>query len=185
MISANDLRPGSVFEWENELYRTLTQSQTHMGRGGATVRVKMRNLRSGSTFERTFSPDDRFQDVRLETRQVQYLYNDGDLYHFMDTETYEQPVIQSTTLGDRVPYLKENMMLGIAFYDQEPIEIELPAHVDMEITYTEPGFAGDTAQGATKPAKTETGLTINVPLFVNIGDRVRIDTRNGQYITRV
>lgn len=185
MISSNELRPGSVFEWDGELYRTLSQSSTHMGRGGATVRVKMRNLRSGATFERTFSPDDRFQDVRLETRQVQYLYNDGELYHFMDTETYEQPVIQSGTLGDSVRYLKENMMLGIAFYDTEPIEIELPPHVELEVTYTEPGFAGDTAQGATKPATTETGLVVQVPLFVEIGTRIRVDTRNGQYITRV
>jgi elongation factor P len=185
MISANDLRPGSVFELDGDLYRTISQSQTHMGRGGATVRVKMRNLRSGSTFERTFSPDDRVQDVRLETRPVQYLYADGDLFHFMDLETYEQPVISKATLGDRTPYLKENMTLGIAFYEDEPIEIEFPAHIEVEVTYTEPGFAGDTAQGATKPAETETGLTLQVPLFVNIGDRIRVDTRNGQYITRV
>ncbi len=185
MISASSLRPGNVFEMENELFRVLTQSQTHMGRGGATVRVKMRNLRSGSTFERTFGPDDRFEDVRLETREVQYLYNDGELYHFMDTETYEQPVIGEATLGDRVKYLKENMTLGISFYDQEPIEIELPSHIELEVTYTEPGFAGDTAQGATKPAETETGLTVQVPLFVNRGDVIRVDTRNGAYITRV
>lgn len=185
MISANDLRPGSVFELDNELFRTISQSQTHMGRGGATVRVKMRNLRSGSTFERTFSPDDRVQDVRLETRAVQYLYADGDLYHFMDLESYEQPVINAATLGERTPFLKENMTLGIAFYDDEPIEIEFPAHIDLEVSYTEPGFAGDTAQGATKSAQTETGLSVQVPLFVNIGDRIRVDTRNGQYITRV
>ncbi len=185
MISSSELRPGSVFEMDGELYRTVSQSQTHMGRGGATVRVKMRNVRSGATFERTFSPDDRFQDVRLESREVQYLYNDGDLYHFMDTESYEQPVIAAAALGDRVRFLKENMMLQIAFYDVEPIEIELPAHVELEVTYTEPGFAGDTAQGATKTAETETGVTVQVPLFVNIGDRIRVDTRNGQYITRV
>jgi elongation factor P len=170
---------------DGDLYRVVSQSQTHMGRGGATVRVKMRNLRSGSTFERTFSPDDRFQDVRLESREVQYLYNDGELYHFMDTETYEQPVISGSQLGDRVTYLKENMTLQIAFHDGEPIEIELPPHVELEVTYTEPGFAGDTAQGATKPAETDTGLVVQVPLFVNIGTRIRVDTRTGQYITRV
>ena len=156
-----------------------------MGRGGATVRVKMRNLRSGSTFERTFSPDDRVEDVRLETREVQYLYSDGELLHFMDLETFEQPVISESALGERVQYLKENMTLGISFYDTEPIEIELPAHVELEVTYTEPGFAGDTAQGATKPATTETGLVVQVPLFVDTGTRIRVDTRNGAYITRV
>ena len=185
MISSGELRPGSVFEMDGELYRVVTQSQHHMGRGGATVRVKMRNLRSGSTFERTFSPDDRFQDVRLETREVQYLYSDGELLHFMDLETYEQPVISESVLGERVQYLKENMTLGIAFYEGEPIEIELPAHVELEVTYTEPGFAGDTAQGATKPATTETGLVVQVPLFVDTGTRIRVDTRNGAYITRV
>lgn len=185
MISSSELRPGSVFEADGELFRVVTQSQTHMGRGGATVRVKMRNLRSGSTFERTFSPDDRFQDVRLETRPVQYLYSDGELYHFMDLQSYEQPLLNAKTLGDRLPYLMENMTLNIAFYDEEPIEIELPAHVEMLVTYTEPGFAGDTAQGATKPATTETGLTVQVPLFVDIGTRIRVDTRSGQYITRV
>jgi elongation factor P len=185
MISSSELRPGSVFEMDNDLYRVVSQSQTHMGRGGATVRVKMRNLRSGSTFERTFSPDDRFQDVRLETREVQYLYTDGSIYHFMDLESYEQPAVSADVLGDRVKYLKENMTLGIAFYDGEPIEIELPPHVELAVTYTEPGFAGDTAQGATKPAETETGLTVQVPLFVDIGTRIRVDTRTGAYITRV
>ncbi|MGH8009004.1 MAG: elongation factor P, partial [Candidatus Binatia bacterium] len=125
------------------------------------------------------------QDVRLESREVQYLYNDGALYHFMDMESYEQPVISAAQLGERVTYLKENMTLAIAFHDGEPIEIELPPHVDLEVTYTEPGFAGDTAQGATKPAETETGLVVQVPLFVDIGTRIRVDTRSGQYITRV
>ncbi|MCB0076576.1 MAG: elongation factor P [Anaerolineales bacterium] len=185
MISASDFRNGTTFEMDGELYRVLTQSQTHMGRGGATVRAKLRNLRSGSTMERTFGPDDRFEAVRLEMREVQFLYNDGELYHFMDTETYEQPVIGADALADRVPYMKENMVMEIAFHDGEPIEIELPAHVDLEVTYTEPGHAGDTAQGATKPAETETGLTVDVPLFVNIGTVIRVDTRNGKYITRV
>lgn len=185
MITTGDLRPGSVFELDGELLRVLTQSQTHMGRGGATVRVKMRNLRSGATVERTFGPDERIQDVRLEMRQVQYLYNDGHLYHFMDLESFEQPVIGAEMLGDQIPYLKENMTLEIAFYESEPIEIALPAHVELEVVYTEPGFAGDTAQGATKPAETETGAKVQVPLFVNIGDRIRVDTRTNQYLTRV
>lgn len=185
MITANDLRPNSVFEFDGQLYKTLTKKSSHVGRGGATVRVKIRNLRSGSTVERTFGPDVRLEDVRLETRAVEYLYNDGHLYYFMDLETYEQPAINAKTLGDRVQYLKEGLELGIAFHDEEAIEIVLPAHVELEVTYTEPGIQGDTAQGATKPAETESGLTVQVPLFVDIGTVIRISTETGKYITRV
>lgn len=185
MIEASALRQGNVFEMDGDLFRVLTFQSTHMGRGGATVRVKLRNLRSGATIERTFGPDERFQDVRLESRQVQYLYNDGSLYYFMDTETYEQPAIAASVLGDRAQFLKENALLDIAFYDTEPVEIELPVTVDLKVVHTEPGFAGDTAQGATKPAQTETGVVVQVPLFVNEGDVIRVDTRNGSYLTRV
>ncbi len=185
MITANDLRPNSVFEFDKQLYKTLTKTSSHVGRGGATVRVKIRNLRSGSTVERTFGPDVRLEDVRLETRDVEYLYNDGDLYYFMDVETYEQSIINVNTLGDRVQYLKDNMTLGIAFYNEEAIEIVLPAHVELKVTYTEPGIKGDTAQGATKPAETESGLTVQVPLFVDTGTVIRISTETGKYITRV
>lgn len=185
MITSNEVRPGTVFEWENNLYRAISQSSHHMGRGGATVRIKMRDLRSGSIFERTFGPDDKFQDVRLESRAVEYLYNDGDVYHFMDIETYEQPAVNASALGDMAKYLTENMKVYIAFYDEEPIEIELPAHVDMQVTYSEPGSKGDTATGAMKPATLSTGITVNVPLFINEGDTIRIDTRTGDYVTRV
>lgn len=185
MIEASALRPGTVFEMDGDLYRVLTFQSTHMGRGGATIRTKLRNLRSGATIERTFGPDQRFQNVRLESRQVQYLYNDGQFYHFMDTETFEQPSISADILGDRAQFLKENELLEIAFYDNEPIEIELPVTVDLAVVRTEPGFAGDTAQGATKPAETETGLVVQVPLFVNEGDVIRVDTRSGEYLTRV
>lgn len=185
MITTNDLRPGNAFELDGQLYRVMTKTAHHMGRGGATVRIKMRNLRSGSTFERTFGPDVRIEAVRLMSREVQYLYNDGHLYYFMDTETYQQPAINASALEQQIPYLKENMLLGIAFYDEEPIEIELPAHIDLEVVYTEPGFAGDTAQGAKKDAETETGLVVQVPLFVNIGDIISVDTRSGEYLTRV
>ena len=185
MITTNDLRPKNVFELDGELYKVLTKTAHHMGRGGATVRIKMRNLRSGSTFERTFGPDVRIQDVRLESREVEYLYNDGHFYYFMDTETYQQPAINAAALEEQIPYLKENMLLEIAFYDDEPIEIELPDTVDLEVIYTEPGFAGNTAQGATKDAETETGLVVQVPLFVNIGDTIRVKTETGKYVTRV
>lgn len=185
MITTNDLRPGNAFELDGDLYRVLTKSAHHMGRGGATVRVKMRNLRSGSTFERTFGPDVRIQDVRLISREVEYLYNDDHLYYFMDTETYQQPAINAAALQEQIPYLKPNLLLEIAFYDDEPIEIELPANVDLEVIYTEPGHAGNTAQGATKDAETETGLVVQVPLFVNIGDTIRVKTETGKYVTRV
>ena len=185
MITANDLRPNSVFEFDGQLYKTLTKTSSHVGRGGATVRVKIRNLRSGSTTDRTFGPDVRLEDVRLETREVEYLYNDGHLYYFMDTENYSQPAISVDTLGDRVQFLKENMTLGIAFHDEEPIEFVLPAHVELKVTYTEPGVQGDTAQGATKPAETETGLTVQVPLFVDIGTVIRVSTETKKYLTRV
>lgn len=185
MISAGDLRSGNVFELNGELYRVLDQSQKHMGRGSATVRTKLRNLHTGATVEKTFSPDERLQDVRLEAREMQYLYTDGDFYHFMDTETYEQPQISADRIGTRAKYLKENMHLEISFYDGEAIEIELPVTVDLEVTYAEPGFAGDTAQGATKEAEVETGLKVDVPLFINKGDVIRVDTRTGEYVTRV
>jgi len=185
MITANDLRPNTVFEFEGGLYKTVTKTSSHVGRGGATVRVKIRNLRSGSTVERTFGPDVRLDDVRLETREVEYLYNEGPLYYFMDRETYAQSIINADTLGDRVQYLKDNMTLGIAFHDEKAIEIVLPAHVELEVTYTEPGIKGDTAQGATKPAETESGLTVQVPLFVDIGTVIRVSTETGKYITRV
>jgi elongation factor P len=185
MVEASALRPGTVFEMDGDLFRVLTFQSTHMGRGGATIRTKLRNLRSGATFERTFGPDQRFQDVRLESRQVQYLYSDDDFFYFMDTETYEQPAIPASIIGDRAKFLKENANLEIAFYDQEPIEIELPVTIDVKVVSTEPGFAGDTAQGATKPAEIETGLTVQVPLFVNEGDMIRVDTRSGAYVTRV
>lgn len=185
MITAGDLRSGNVFEYDGELYRVLDHSQTHMGRGSATVRTKLRNLRDGATVEKTFSPDDKIDDVRLEAREMQYLYNDGDFYYFMDIETYEQPAIPADQIADRARYLKENMHLEIAFYEGEAIEIELPVTVDLEVTYAEPGFAGDTAQGATKEAELETGLKVDVPLFVNRGDVVRVDTRTGEYVTRV
>lgn len=185
MIQAGDLRSGNVFEMNGELFRVLDQSQKHMGRGSATVRTKLRNLHTGATVEKTFSPDEKLQDIRLEAREMQYLYNDGDFYHFMDTETYEQPLISAERIGERDKYLKENMNLEISFYEGEAIEIELPVTVELEVTYAEPGFAGDTAQGATKEAEVETGLKVDVPLFINKGDVIRVDTRTGEYVTRV
>jgi len=176
MLEANALRKGTTFTEDNELFKVLDYSHHKMARGGATIRVKVRNMRSGATIEKTFNGGEKVQDVSLDHSQAQYLYNDGDLYYFMDTETYEQPAI---------PYLTENMEVKISTYNGEPIDIEIPITVELEVVDAEPGFAGDTAQGATKPVTVSTGLVVQTPLFVNVGDVIRIDTRTGAYITRV
>ncbi len=185
MITANDLRRGTTFELDGELYKVVEYQHSFIGRGSANVRVKMRNLRTGAIIDRTFSPEDRINDVRLELREVQYLYNDGTLYYFMDTETYEQPAVPAEVLGDAVNYLTENMTLQISTYEGEPIDIVLPVTVDLRVVEAPPGFAGDTATGATKQVILETGLKINAPLFVEEGDIVRVDTRTGEYISRL
>ncbi len=185
MIAANALRKGTVIEMDGELFRCLDYQHSYIGRGSANVKVRLRNLRSGATVDRTLPPAARLQDVRLEGREVQYLYNDGDFHYFMDTETYEQPVLSAQTLGDAVQFLKDNQILKIAFHEEEAIEVELPTTVDLAVTYAEPGVKGDTATGATKSVTTETGLKVQVPLFVNEGDVIRVDTRSGEYLTRV
>jgi elongation factor P len=185
MIGVQDLRKGATFTEENDLWRVLEFSHIKTGRGNATIRVKVRNLRSGGTMEKTFPSGSRVQDVRLDHAVVQYLYHDGDLYFFMNTETYEQPAINAKTLGDAVNYLVDGMSLELESYDGEPINLELPTTVDLEVVQTDPGFAGDTATNANKPARVTTGLLVQVPLFVNPGDVIRIDTRTGQYLTRV
>jgi elongation factor P len=185
MISATDLRKGVTFELDGELYRVLDYQHSYIGRGSANIRVRLRNLHTGRTIERTFGTNDKFKDVRLELRQIQYLYRDGDLYYFMDTETYEQPALSAETLQDEVDYLKEGMELSLSMYEGQPVEVELPVTVDLEVTQTEPGVKGDTATGATKRATLETGLVIQVPLFIEEGDVVRVDTRTGEYLTRV
>jgi len=185
MITANDLRRGTTFELDGELYKVVEYQHSFIGRGTANVRVKMRNLRTGAIIDRTFSPEDRIKDVRLELREVQYLYNDGTLYYFMDTETYEQPALPAEILGDAVNYLTENMTLQISTYEGEPIDIVLPITVDLRVIEAPPGFAGDTATGATKQVTLETGLKVTVPLFVEEGDIVRVDTRTGEYLSRL
>ena len=185
MIGVQDLRKGATFIEENELWRVLEYSHIKTGRGNATIRVKVRNLRSGGTMEKTYPSGSRVQDVRLDHAVVQYLYHDGDLYFFMNTETYEQPAINAKTLGDAVNYLTDGMSLELESYDGEPINIELPTTVDLEVIQTDPGYAGDTATNANKPARVPTGLLVQVPLFVSEGDVIRIDTRTGQYLTRV
>ena len=185
MISVTQLRKGVTFENDNQLWRVLEYDHYKPGRGGAIIRVKLRNLRSGSTVNRTFPSGDRVQDIRLDHRSVQYLYNDGDFYHFMDTNTYEQPGIAREVLADVIPYLKEGMTIELASHEGEPIDIELPTTVELSVTDAPPGYAGDTATGARKEITLETGLKVQAPLFVETGDTVRIDTRTGEYLTRV
>jgi elongation factor P len=185
MIEVNNLRKGVTFELEGELYKVLDYHHIKVARGGATIRVKVRDLRSGATIEKTFNSGDRVQDIRLEKREVQYLYSDGNLYYFMDTETYEQPVLSADLLGDAVSYLTDSMTLSLLTYEGEAIDIDLPVTVELEVVDAEPGFAGDTAQGATKEVTVSTGLKVQTPLFVEVGDVIRIDTRDGSYLTRV
>lgn len=185
MVEANSLRKGATYTEDNELFKVLDFNHHKIARGGATIRLKVRNLRSGSITEKTYNGGEKVQDIRLDHVEAEYLYNDGELYYFMDTETYEQPAIHKELLEEIIPYLSENMTVKISSYNSEPIDIEIPLTVELEVIDAEPGFAGDTAQGATKPVTVSTGLVVNTPLFVNIGDTIRIDTRTGAYITRV
>lgn len=185
MIGVTELRKGVVFELEGELYRVLQYDHHKIGRGGATIRTRIRNVRTGTTLERTFNSGDRVEDVRLDHHMVQFLYRDGGLYTFMDVETFEQPVLSTNTLEDAIPYLKEGMTVELLTHGNQPVEIELPTTVDLEVTEAEKAVAGDTATGATKQVTTETGLKVAVPLFVNRGDTIRVDTRSGKYLTRL
>jgi elongation factor P len=185
MIDVNELRKGVSFELDGEIYKVIEYQHSKVARGAATIRVKLRNLRSGSTLEKAFSSSDRVEDIRLDKRNVQFLYADGDLYHFMDSDTYEQPVLSAKLLGDAIRYLTDNLILTLLVYEGEPIEVELPTTVDLEVVDAEPGYAGDTAQGATKEVTVSTGLKVETPLFVQIGNAIRVDTRDGSYVTRV
>jgi elongation factor P len=185
VIDVNDLRKGVTFELDNNLYKVMEYSHHKPGRGNATIRTKVRDLRTGAVIEKTFQSGDRVQDVRLDHHTVQYLYSDGDLYHFMDTETFEQPGISGAILGEAVNYLTEGLEVKLTFYHEEPIDIELPTSVDLKIAKAEVAVKGDTATGANKTVTTETGLKVQVPLFVGASDTIRVDTRTGTYITRV
>jgi len=185
MIDVNDLRKGVTFEFDGNLYRVTDYHHHKPGRGNATIRIKARNLRTGSNIEKTFQSGDRVQDVRLEFHNVQYLYNDGELYYFMDLETFEQPAIRQDILGDSAGFLKEGMEVKLTFYNGEAIDIELPLAVDLLVTESETAVRGDTATGVTKRVKVETGASVDVPAFVTTGDVIRIDTRTGSYVTRV
>ena len=186
MIGVQDLRKGTTFvDDDGNLYRVLDYQHVKQGRGNATIKTKLRNVRTGATIDKNFQSGGRVQDVRLEHQTVQYLYSDGEAYHFMNTATYEQPIISADMLGDSAQFLKENIMVELLTYEDKPIEIELPTTVDLKVTETAPGYKGDTASGGGKPATLETGVVVTVPFFVNVGDTVRVDTRDGSYVTRV
>lgn len=185
MISAGDFRNGMSFEMDGQLYQVLEFQHVKPGKGAAFVRGKLRNLITGSIHERTFNPGDKFQRAIIERKDMQYLYHDGHLYYFMDTETFEQIPLNEDKLGDSMKFVKENVTVQMLFHKQSVFGVEPPNFVELEITHTEPGYRGDTAQGTTKPATVETGAMVKVPLFVNMGDVIRIDTRSGEYIERV
>lgn len=185
MISSGDLRKGNTIVVDGDLVKVLDFQHVKIGRGSAFIRVQMRNLRTGATTERTFQAGNRFEAARLERRVVQFLYDDGDSYTFMDTETFDQPVLSKQILGDVVKYLKEGMTIDLLQYGDEPIDVEIPSSVELRVEQTDPGFRGDTATGGSKPAKLETGITVQVPLFINEGDVLKVDTRTGAYIERV
>ena len=185
MIDVNELRGGVTFELDGQIYKVIEYSHHKPGRGKATIRVKIRDLRSRALVEKTFNSGDRVQDIRLDYKMAQYLYREGDLLTFMDNETYEQPTINSSVLGDDVQYLKEGLEVKLTFNGQEPLEVELPTAVDLEVTESETDVKRDTATGATKSVTTETGVKVKVPLFVETGNIIRVDTRNGEYLTRV
>ncbi len=184
MINVGELRKGIVIELDDKVYRVMEYHHIKMGRGGAQVRLKLLDVRSGAIFERTFSAQERFARTRVDRHPVQFLYSDGDMYEFMDQQNYEQRSVPRSILGDAVNYLKDGMHLELAYIDEEPIDVELPLNIELRVEETDPGFKGDTATGGTKPARTETGLVVNVPLFVNTGDVIRVDTRSGTYIER-
>ncbi len=185
MISTGDLKKGVTLELDGQPYVIVDWQHIKMGRGGAIVRIKLRNLRTGSLTERTFDAGEKFQRIYLDRHKVQYSYNEGDVYHFLDQESYEMVPLTAEQLGDVRYYLLDGMELEVAYYNGEPISVEPPITVDMTVEYTEPGFKGDTATGGTKPATTQTGLVVQVPLFVNTGDRIRVKTDTGTYVERV
>jgi elongation factor P len=185
MIDVNELRKGTTFEYEGRLFRVLEYSHNKPGRGNATIRTKVRDIRTGATFEKTFGSGDRVQDIRIESRAMQYLYHDGTLYHFMDSETYDQIALDAKMLDDAVNYLKDGMNVVVQDYNGESLGIELPVTVDLKIQQADIAVRGDTAAGASKYVTVETGYRVQVPLFVNDGDTIRIDTRTGEYLTRV
>jgi elongation factor P len=184
-ISTNDFKNGMTLDLEGGLFQVVEFQHVKPGKGGAFVRTKLRNVRLGTTVEKTFRADEKVEQAVIDKREMQYLYPEGDEYVFMDTETYDQLQVPVKSLGDAAGFLLEGNTAVLQMYKDEIVGVDLPAAVEMEITYTEPGLQGDRSSAGRKPATVQTGLTVQVPLFVNTGDRVKVDTRSGDYITRV
>lgn len=184
MLSITDLKTGTAFEFENQPYTVVYSEHSKLGRGGAIMRTKIKNLLTGAIIDRTFKGNESFGEVDLERKKAQYLYQENDIYYFMDATSFEQFEIEGAKIGIGKNYLKEGLNVDVVYYKDEPINVELPIKLPLEITYTEPGFKGDTVSSTTKPATLETGAEINVPLFIKIGDKVIVDTRTGKYVER-
>ena len=185
MIQAGDFRNGITVEIEGNVYQIIEFQHVKPGKGAAFVRTKLKNIINGGVVEKTFRPNEKFPTARIDRNDMQYLYSDGELFNFMDVNTYEQIALNSDDIGDALKFVKENEMVKICSYNGKVFAVEPPLFVELEITDTEPGFKGDTATGASKPAVVETGATVYVPLFVNQGDKIKIDTRTGEYLSRV
>ena len=185
MVTAGDFKKGLTVEWDGGIWTIVDFQHVKPGKGAAFVRTKINNIITGAVVERSFNPTDKMPKAIIETKVMQYLYNDGDLYYFMDNETFEQLALPKEQVEDSIPFMKENTEATIRFYKGAPFSVEAPTFVDLEVIHTEPGFKGDTASNTTKPATVETGFTLQVPLFIEIGDKLHIDTRTGEYLNRV
>ncbi|MDO4324018.1 MAG: elongation factor P [Lachnospiraceae bacterium] len=185
MISAGDFRNGVTLEMEGNIYQIIEFQHVKPGKGAAFVRTKLKNIINGGVVEKTFRPTEKFPQARIDRVEMQYLYTDGDLFHFMNTETYDQIALNQDAIGDALKFVKENEMVKVCSHNGNVFAVEPPLFVELEVTDTEPGFKGDTATGATKPATVETGAVVYVPLFVETGDKLKIDTRTGEYLSRV
>ena len=185
MVSAGDFRNGVTLEIDNAVYQVIEFQHVKPGKGAAFVRTKLKDIKNGGVIEKTFRPTEKYPQAHIERTDMQYLYHDGDFYNFMNVETFDQVAMTQDQVGDTLKFVKENDMVKMLSHQGQVFSIEPPLFVELEITDTEPGFKGDTAQGATKPAVVETGATVYVPLFVNQGDKIQIDTRTGEYMKRV
>jgi len=184
MISAGEFRKGMTVEIDGQVWSIADFQHVKPGKGAAFVRTRLKNVMTGAVLERTFNPTDKYPPARIETKEMQYLYEDGGLYYFMDVETYEQLPLNHDQVEDAINFIVENETVKVRFYKEQPFSVEAPNFVELTITKSDPGVRGDTATGTTKPATLETGYTLNVPLFVNEGDRIRVDTRTGEYMER-
>jgi len=185
MVEAGDFRRGLTIEYDGQIFQVIEFLHVKPGKGAAFVRTKLKNIKTGAVIEKTFRPDERMPLAHIERREMQYLYNDGELYYFMDTQTYEQIALNQDMVGDALKFVKENMTVTVLSHNGSVFGVEPPRFVELEVIDTEPGFKGDTQTGATKPAKVETGAVIQVPLFINVGDKIKIDTSTEEYLSRV